>query len=365
MKALVCEMCGSNDVVKQDGYYVCQNCGTKYSVEEAKKMMVEIDNSKKLENLYTRARKSIEVDDLEHAAEYYKQILDENPNDWEAYFYSYLGEFTTFTNAQAGAVAAKLSNTIPSAYDMALEDCDGEEATNRIVTITDKTTARLLGIASTGAALLRQYEGGDNITAAGRVSIDLYSNMRDTACNTVCNCVVAFEPLEDKLVKIIENNKEIDVQKCKDALLLLRKTRYLIADMEFHPAAGMSERLVKPELIHGYAVKIHELDPSFEVPSVESKQSKGGGGCYIATAVYGSYDCPEVWTLRRFRDYKLATTWYGRVFIHMYYAISPKLVKCFGETHWFKSMWRSRLDKMIKKLRSEGFEDTPYKDNEY
>ena len=26
------------------------------------------------------------------------------------------------------------------------------------------------------------------------------------------------------------------------------------------------------------------------------------GGCYVATAVYGSYDCPQVWTLRRVRD---------------------------------------------------------------
>ena len=41
MKALVCEMCGSNDLVKQEGVFVCQSCGCKYSVEEAKKMMVE------------------------------------------------------------------------------------------------------------------------------------------------------------------------------------------------------------------------------------------------------------------------------------------------------------------------------------
>ena len=41
MKALVCEMCNSNDIVKQDGYYVCQTCGTKYSVEEARKLMIE------------------------------------------------------------------------------------------------------------------------------------------------------------------------------------------------------------------------------------------------------------------------------------------------------------------------------------
>ncbi|BCN30374.1 hypothetical protein bsdtb5_16690 [Anaeromicropila herbilytica] len=35
------------------------------------------------------------------------------------------------------------------------------------------------------------------------------------------------------------------------------------------------------------------------------------GKCYIVTAVYGSYDYPQVWTLRRFRDFYLAKSWYG------------------------------------------------------
>ena len=41
MKRLTCEMCGSTDLMKQDGVFVCQSCGTKYSIEEAKKMMVD------------------------------------------------------------------------------------------------------------------------------------------------------------------------------------------------------------------------------------------------------------------------------------------------------------------------------------
>ena len=41
MKQLTCEMCGSTDLIKQDGVFVCQTCGCKYSVEEAKKMMIE------------------------------------------------------------------------------------------------------------------------------------------------------------------------------------------------------------------------------------------------------------------------------------------------------------------------------------
>lgn len=93
--------------------------------------------------------------------------------------------------------------------------------------------------------------------------------------------------------------------------------------------------------------------------------SSGGGGCYVATAVYGSYDCPEVWTLRRFRDYTLAESWYGRAFIKVYYAISPSLVAWFGETSWFKHMWRGKLDRMVRRLQEEGFESTPYDDPQY
>ena len=41
MKKLVCEMCGSDDQLMQDGVFVCQGCGCKYSVAEARKMMME------------------------------------------------------------------------------------------------------------------------------------------------------------------------------------------------------------------------------------------------------------------------------------------------------------------------------------
>ena len=89
------------------------------------------------------------------------------------------------------------------------------------------------------------------------------------------------------------------------------------------------------------------------------------GGCYVATAVYGSYDCPQVWTLRRYRDYTLAETWYGRAFIRTYYAISPTLVKWFGHTNWFKKMWKGKLDRMVSDLNAKGVQDTPYQDRNW
>ena len=69
MKQLTCEMCGSTDLIKQEGLFVCQSCGCKYSVDEAKKMMVEgtvqvqgtvqIDKSEKFTNLYQMARNAL------------------------------------------------------------------------------------------------------------------------------------------------------------------------------------------------------------------------------------------------------------------------------------------------------------------
>ncbi len=58
----------------------------------------------------------------------------------------------------------------------------------------------------------------------------------------------------------------------------------------------------------------------------------------------------------------LAKMWKGRLFIHIYYAISPTLVKWFCNTQWFKNMWKPKLDKMVNSLRNKGVKDMPYDD---
>ncbi|MBO5796718.1 MAG: DUF2726 domain-containing protein [Clostridia bacterium] len=97
------------------------------------------------------------------------------------------------------------------------------------------------------------------------------------------------------------------------------------------------------------------------IPAVQPVVPKKKG-CYIATCVYGSYDCAPVWVLRRYRDSQLSTSWYGRAFIKTYYAISPTLVTLFGNRPWFQSLCRRFLDGMVQKLRTKGVENTPYQD---
>lgn len=110
-------------------------------------------------------------------------------------------------------------------------------------------------------------------------------------------------------------------------------------------------------------VEIEYMDGSSKVvDGSEIEVTPAKGGCYIATSVYGSYQCPQVWTLRRYRDNRLAKTWYGRAFIHTYYAISPTVVRLFGDTRWFHRFWRNKLDKLVASLNEEGISNTPYSD---
>lgn len=128
MKQLTCEMCGSTDLVKQDGMYVCKTCGTKYSAEEAKKMMIEgtvevqgtvkVDRSDNIEKIYQLARRAREDGDGETATKYYEMILLENPNDWEVAFYRLLFSTKNCTLAQMENKLYKFANSIESIFQL-------------------------------------------------------------------------------------------------------------------------------------------------------------------------------------------------------------------------------------------------------
>lgn len=91
MKQLTCEMCGGTDLMKQDGVFVCQTCGTKYSVEEAKKMMVEgtvevqgtvkIDDSAKYKNIFQLAEDAFGDERWDSAYSYCNEAMTIRPDD--------------------------------------------------------------------------------------------------------------------------------------------------------------------------------------------------------------------------------------------------------------------------------------------
>lgn len=61
------------------------------------------------------------------------------------------------------------------------------------------------------------------------------------------------------------------------------------------------------------------------VNTQNARSSSGGGGCFIATAAYGTAFEPQVMLLKRFRDLYLLTNRPGTRFVQLYYTYSPPI----------------------------------------
>lgn len=94
MKAIVCELCGSNEIIKQDGFFTCQSCGTKYDLEEARKLMnvsvVKVDRSSEVDNRLKNAVNEYKAGNTEVAYQLFVEILNIDSDNPEAIIFKAL-----------------------------------------------------------------------------------------------------------------------------------------------------------------------------------------------------------------------------------------------------------------------------------
>ena len=353
MKQLKCEMCGGTDLIKQDGVFVCQSCGCKYSVEEAKKMMVEIDGtvevkgtvkvdtSDELSNLYELARRAKDENNSKNAQKYYEQIITKDPSSWEANFYTTYYQSMNCKIGEIGMAAVRVMNCEDTVFNLIKNNISDEGEQRKAI---DEVAARLILISDMLFNAYKNYY--DNIDA------QIQGNYVQEYADNCSLCREVVYAAGNNIISIFgEKYGDIAAECWK-----LGVRQHNILNGVFTDKQGNAT------VIKTYNDKIKQYDSSYQAPQTNMTQD---GGCYVATCVYGSYDCPQVWTLRRYRDNTLASTWYGRAFIRTYYAISPTIVKWFGNTQWFKNLWKNKLDKMVFNLRSNGVEDTPYQDKDW
>lgn len=350
MKALTCEMCGSTNLIKKDGVFICQSCGTQYSVEEAKKMMVEgtvdvkgtvkVDTSDELKNLYEIARRAKDSDNNENAAKYYDMILVKDPKSWEANFYVVYFKAMTCKIAEIWSAANSLFNCIAPVMELVNNNVTDEE--ERALVVEELKLRYSLAAKMLSGAARSHY---DDIDA------QIKDNYTQEYVNNASESAKILYMFGDAL-EIYFSDKYGDdaAYSWKGAIEIHNQYLPYLADKESNK-----------NQMREYADKIRKYETDYQLPQF----NESSGGCYVATAVYGSYDCPQVWTLRRYRDYTLAETWFGRAFIKTYYATSPTMVKWFGKTSWFKSIGKKLLDKKVQKLNEEGVSDLQYDDRQW
>ena len=356
-----CTQCGANITVDDSkDAAICEFCGTAFITEKViNNYQANITNNNvfygatvniagpNLDNLYQIARRFRKNSNISEAAKYYNMILVEDPSSWEAFFYStyYKAAETHKDNVQEAAQSIVIC--LDTVFDM-IDERESADAA-KIVALKDVADSCMLLAESFHNFVLNPE--GVNVSMT-----ELPAHLKAVAMTCLTIATISYmvgDKIEQRFPHLFGQLTDVCTRAWKQGV-----------DIHQDCNGQLPNKQQGQQIINEYVLKIQKYDSSYKSNSSAGQQSRSGG-CYVATAVYGSYDCPEVWTLRRFRDNTLAETWYGRAFIRVYYAVSPWLVKRFGKTEWFKNMLKPTLDRMVENLNKSGVEDTPYNDREW
>lgn len=339
MQKIVCEVCGSNQIEKIDDRFICQHCGTRYSIDEARKLIgsVSIDRTSELQNLYILARRAKDNDDSENASKYYDMILQENPDSWEALFYQQYFTAMKCRIIDIESAALSIQNILGSVLELMEKHISPNEYKNMVGEIVNRIVVLGTMMHSSATNHFIKYNSG---TAVDNQEL--------------INRITAVEQLYYVLGILIEEQFHDNQEVCFLSTIVWDcgiRERISILD-RLSPESKVKS---KP-LIDKFVGRIRKYNSDYQAPPYST------GGCYIATSIYGTYDCPAVWTLRRFRDNILNNSYLGRLFIRIYYFSSPKLIRAFCHTRWFCTFWRLILDRIVTKLNNSGCSGNPYSD---
>ena len=349
-----CNICGIE--IKENQNF-CPNCGSTVELQDANvgeenNISNETIINVKIDPVIIKAREVYKHGKFYEAKKLFDEALMNNPNSIEASFFSPLSSLQM-------AFKAKNIDNMMLANEMIKTSI--ENIKNKYVE-TDPMNEYVFSTC---------FDELFNLFGFGKKRVEFMKNMGNFIHEEIVDkdrikwTHYYFYPgnYEEKTImdirkKFIETIYKIDKENHK-----LYFTKILVKGFSFgFPHETLNDKTYLE--LYNTAVKIvSEKDAKFiSDNNLTPPQSFKTGGCYIATAVYGSYDCPEVWVLRRFRDNELSTTMLGRLFITLYYAVSPTFIKIFGHTKIFNYFGRSMLDSWVNKLKERGYEDTCYYD---
>lgn len=370
---LTCPKCGEkiqfdSDKKKEADKVFCSYCGNGMTAMEAMQIAVDetqkiIDNMQakkasasnvdsELENLYTLARRAKDTNNSENAQKYYDMILPKDPNNWEPNFFSVYYQAMSCKIAGIASAASNVKNNLLVVGEMIATKFGNDKSTVNI-----ELEQVVCEVSNKLAEITQMFHNAS------------YQHFRE-CMNTTINYAPEYVDICAQCTQVMYFWANVIETYWGDNYGKYIAFSYSTG-IEYHK--NLAKKLLnqndfakEKQMILSKAAIVQKYNPNYKVGYFKKDDNNpNDGGCYIATAVYGSYDCPEVWTLRRFRDYTLYESWYGRAFIKAYYATSPTLVKWFGKTRWFKKSWSAVLDRFVAKLNNDGVANTPYNDRQF
>lgn len=371
--AAKCPQCGANiKVDKEKDAGICEFCGTAFITEKAinnyntyvtnnndfSGANINVNNGD-INNLLDIAKNALIAGNGQEAYNYANRALELNTNCSEAWitkmksleYVGTVGDPRSAETITCGKNAIEFSEekqkTEEEVYVFYLK-----KAKNLLtVAVREVNDVEDLKKAYQAFCVADAFSASKDTQQADMNNINMYENLANEAL--LLKVSVPQEKIEENVEyqKIVEDIANLYVNYSKGLT-----ARYAIYGVKLLDTAVSARRQTLEFLKKGLKQEEQNNISGDEITN------QANNGCYIATCIYGSYDCPEVWILRRFRDYTLDSTWYGKMFIKGYYAVSPTLVKYFGNQKWFRSFWKRYLDKMVIKLKEKGVKDSFYAD---
>ena len=354
-----CESCGADLAIpKEEASMKCGFCGTlnKPSLDDSSGKP-----SSKSRNLMLNA---VESENWEEVTKYSTTILEEDPSDFEAWFYK--GAAAGWVSRHIDDPSKEMSNCFRNAFANS-DDSALEEVLDLLAT---KGSDLLLALARGSRGFAQEH----GYLSVGDITMDSW---QEDVMNGHINKIFGFIDVAHLLTEINRNDRVEKLNPAIDYIFLKlyaflytsvgfegkmgKKNPFNISDMTFSFEYGpLSEKgfVWEPrvdEILLAYKnnayseddiTKYNLSEESFSSPREGDAQESesAGGGCFVATAVYGGEDHFNLIVLRSFRDNFLKKYSFGRGFIGVYYKYGPKIAKKVVESKLLKSMFTPLVD---------------------
>ncbi|MCC0662534.1 MULTISPECIES: CFI-box-CTERM domain-containing protein [unclassified Clostridioides] len=328
----------------------CINCGERIDLKSInlKKSSPDFDmyKSDKYRKLAKLAKLEYDAGNCCQAYDYYCTILESNPDDYNALFFKAVSEIR-YCDLEDLNIDVCL-NYIEKAWDLFVKFNPNTEKLFRQKRIM---TTELYNVAIERFNYAQRYFFTDQTSED---HIYLYWNNLEE-CKKMFSYNANF--LQDYRIGEDEGLRNIYLDSAKSLIKCIieyYEIRKCVKGFNYDKNQEIVEYIkvqtkTRSELSTLYNETVSDIkkyEPDYEAPGINT-------GCYIATAVYGSYDAPEVLALRYFRDNTLANHLLGRLFIKMYYTLSPPVANWLKDAKKVNLLVKNILDKFVHRLSNK------------
>ena len=357
-----CESCGADLVLKKGETSVkCGFCGTLNKPTENSKN--PINKTKIL--MFNGA----ESDNWEDVSKYATKVLEDDPGDYEAWFYK--GAAAGWTSRHIDDPSKEITNCFRNAFANS-DDSNISEIMNIFAT---KGVELLMALAD-GSRAFAQEHGYINV---GDFLHNGYN--KDTMMGHIGK-VFGFIDVAYLLTELNRNDRVEKINPAIDALFLrlysflytkisiegcmTKKNPFNLIEATFSfrydPESELGLKWIPrvDEILNAYSNKAYSdedlsnyslSERDFSDPRNETAQESTEGACFVATAVYTSKNHSNLIVLRSFRDNTLRNSMLGTKFIKFYYTHGPRFAIKVKQSNLLKSLVKPFIDFMVLAIK--------------